>query len=198
VHRIILASSSPTRHQLLQSVGIPFESVPPRIDEVSVRASLEAEGATPRDIADTLGEMKARKAAEKTPEALVIGSDQVLSLKGRVFGKPEDRDAAAAQIGALQGQQHMLLSSAVIYQDGGPIWRSVGTARLTMHALTPDDIEAYLAVAWPDVEGSAGAYHAEGYGARLFSRIDGDWFTVMGMPLLDICSFLRLRGWLDP
>jgi septum formation protein len=92
----------------------------------------------------------------------------------------------------------MLLSSAVIYHEGSPIWRSIGQARMTMHTFTPSDIDSYLDHAWPDVSSSVGAYHAEGYGARLFSRIDGDWFTVLGLPLLDVLSFLRLRGWLAP
>lgn len=197
MHRLVLASTSPTRRRLLESAGLSFETVAPRIDEDSVRASLVAEGATARDIADTLGEMKAMKGQEKAPDAIVLGSDQVLSLKGEVFSKPETREDAAAQLDRLQGQQHMLLSSAVIYHEAAPIWRAVGTARLTMHALTGSEIDRYLDMVWPGVSGSVGAYHAEGYGARLFSRIDGDWFTVMGLPLLDVCAFLRLRGWLD-
>jgi septum formation protein len=92
---------------------------------------------------------------------------------------------------------HLLLSSAVLYQDGEPIWRSIGQARMTMHALSEAEIEDYLDHAWPDVASSVGAYHAEAYGARLFSRIDGDWYSVLGMPLLDVLSFLRLRGWLQ-
>jgi septum formation protein len=92
----------------------------------------------------------------------------------------------------------MLLSSAVIYHDGAPVWRTIGQARMTMHTLTPAQIDAYLDTAWPEVSSSVGAYHAEAYGARLFSRIEGDWFTVLGLPLLDVLSFLRLRGWLTP
>lgn len=182
---------------MLEHVGIAFESVPARIDEESIRAALEAENATPRDVADALGEYKARKVQEKRPDAIVLGSDQVLAFQGRVLGKPSGREAAVAQLTALQGKQHQLLSSAVIYVDGEPIWRSVGQVRMSMHALDGPAIERYLDRAWPEVLGSVGAYHAEGYGARLFSRIDGDWFSVLGMPLLDVCSYLRLRGWLE-
>ena len=157
-----------------------------------------AEGASPRDIVDALAEFKARKAQDKHHDALVLGSDQVLSLKGKVFAKAGDRDSAAGQLQELQGKTHLLLSSAVIYHEGSPIWRSIGQVRMTMHSLTNDEIDTYLDDAWPAVASSVGAYHAEDYGARLFSRIDGDWFSVLGLPLLDVLSFLRLRGWLTP
>ena len=182
---------------MLRSAGVVFDAVPVRIDEGAIRAAMEADGASPRDVVDALGEFKARKGHDKHPDAVVLGSDQVLTLKGRIFGKPEDREEAGRQIRDLQGQTHLLLSSAVIYHEGRPIWRATGQARMTMHNLTPSEIDAYLDHVWPEVESSVGAYHAEGYGARLFSRIDGDWFAVLGLPLLDVLSFLRLRGWLS-
>jgi len=196
--RLVLASSSESRARMLASAGLSFDREPVRIDEAAIRASLEADGASPRDIADALAEFKARKGHDRHPDAVVLGSDQVLALKGRILGKAADREAAAHQLAELQGQTHMLLSSAVIYNDGAPVWRGIGQARMTMHALTPAQIDAYLDIAWPEVSSSVGAYHAEAYGARLFSRIDGDWFTVLGLPLLDVLSFLRLRGWLTP
>jgi septum formation protein len=196
VPTVVLASTSPTRQRLLESIRIPFEALPARIDEEAVRLALLADGASARDIADTLGELKAQKVVAKRPDAIVIGSDQVLSIKGNVLGKPKDRTEAARQLMQLQGQQHLLLSSAVVFSDGKPVWRSIGQARLRMHAMDEAEIEAYLDTAWPDVAGSVGAYHAEGYGARLFSRIEGDWYSVLGLPLLDLCSYFRLRGWL--
>lgn len=183
---------------MLSAAGVSFDPVPARIDEVAIRDAMTAEGATPRDIVDALGEFKARKTHDKHPDAVVLGSDQVLALKDRVFGKPENRDAAAQQISELQGKTHHLMSSAVIYYEGQPIWRAVGQTRMTMHRLTESDIEDYLDHEWPKVASSVGAYHAEGYGARLFSGIDGDWFNVLGLPLLEVLSFLRLRGWLVP
>jgi septum formation protein len=196
--RLVLASSSDTRAELLRSAGVLFDQVPARIDEIAIRASMEDDGATPRDVVDALAEFKARKGHDKVPDAVVMGSDQVLSFKGRIFGKPADRKAAARQLEELQGQTHFLLSGAVIYHNGSPVWRVIGQARMTMHALTLNEIDTYLDKAWPDVSSSVGAYHAEGYGARLFSRIDGDWFSVLGFPLLEVLSFLRLRGWLAP
>lgn len=193
---IVLASMSPTRLKLLEAVGIPVSAVPARLDEAAIRDALIAEQASPRDIADALGEMKAFKVQEKRPDAVVVGSDQILAIQGEVLGKPADRASAARQLLRLQGVQHVLFSSAVVFFDGQPVWRAVGQARLRMHAMDPDEIDRYLDRAWPEVEGSVGAYHAEGHGARLFSRIEGDWFSVLGLPLLDFCSYLRLRGWL--
>jgi septum formation protein len=194
---LVLASASPARQRMLENAGIRFEAVPARIDEAAIRAALENEGATPRDLADALGEFKARRAQERRPDSVVLGSDQILALQRRVLAKPRSREQAAEQLAELQGREHQLLSSAVIYHEGAPIWRTVGQARMTMHPLDPAAIERYLDEAWPDVAGSVGAYHAETLGARLFSRIDGDWFSVLGLPLLEVCSFLRLRGWLD-
>ena len=183
---------------MLQNSGVRFESVPVRIDEDAIRQSLDADGATPRDIADTLAEYKARKGSEKAPDALVLGSDQILALKGEVFGKPRNRTEAALHLEKLSGQTHHLYSAAVIYEDAKPVWRTVGTARLSMHSLTQTEIEAYLDRAWPGVEGCVGAYQAEGLGGQLFSRIDGDWFSVLGLPLLQVLSYLRMRGMLAP
>jgi septum formation protein len=165
---------------------------PSRIDEVSIRAALLAEGSAPRDLADALAEFKARKVAGT---GLTLGCDQVLALRSEIFAKPLTREDAAEHLSRLAGQTHHLLSAAVIYDGDQPVWRHVGVARMTMHALTRDEIASYLDRAWPEVSYCVGAYQAENIGARLFSRIDGDWFSVLGLPLLDICSYLRLRGW---
>lgn len=183
---------------MLRNAGLTFESCPVRIDEDTIRRSLVAEDASPRDIADTLAEFKSRRGSEKAPDALVLGSDQILALKGEVFAKPEDRTEAANHLRRLSGQTHHLYSAAVIYEESKPVWRSVGTARLSMHALSDADIEAYLDRAWPDASGCVGAYQAEAFGAQLFSRIDGDWFSVLGLPLLQVLSYLRMRGMLSP
>ncbi|MBF9057909.1 septum formation protein Maf [Rhodobacterales bacterium HKCCSP123] len=190
--QLTLASASDIRRQLLETAGLRPTIRPARIDEAAIRDALLAEDAHPRDVADALAEFKARKVAEA---GLTLGCDQVLALKTEVFEKPESREMAKEQLSRLSGQTHHLYSAAVIYDGTEPAWRHVGVARMTMHVLTAAEIDAYLDLAWPEVASSVGAYQAESIGARLFSRMDGDWFSVLGLPLLDICSFLRLRGW---
>jgi septum formation protein len=189
---LTLASASDIRRQLLLQVGIRHVVRPVRLDEDAIRAALQAEGVGARDMADALAEAKARRAAR---DGLTLGCDQILALKSEVLAKPTDRADAQAQLERLSGQTHQLFSAAVLYEDDRAVWRHVGVARMTMHSLTPAEISTYLDSAWPGVASSVGAYQAEALGARLFSRIDGDWFSVLGMPLLDICSYLRLRGW---
>ena len=189
---LTLASASEIRGQLLHQAGLAHARMPVRIDEDSIRAALIAEGAGPRDLADALAEFKARKA---NASGLTLGCDQILALKSTIFAKPRYRDEAHQHLSQLSGQTHHLYSAAVIYEDGQPVWRHVGVARMTMHKLSDDEITAYLEQAWPDVATSVGAYQAEALGARLFARIDGYWFSVLGLPLLELCSYLRLRGW---
>lgn len=189
---LTLASASEIRRHLLETAGVGVVIRPARIDEAAIRDALLAEQAHPRDIADALAEFKARKVAG---QGLTLGCDQVLALKTELFEKPASRDMARDQLRQLSGQTHHLYSAAVIYDGLEPVWRHVGVARMTMHSLTEAEIETYLDHAWPAVAASVGAYQAESIGARLFSRIDGDWFSVLGLPLLDICSYLRLRGW---
>lgn len=195
---LILASASKSRQDMLRNAGVTFESRPVKVDEEAIRASLAAEKAKPRDIADTLAEFKARRCAEKYPGALTLGSDQILALEGNVFSKPRDRDHAADQLARMSGKTHHLYSAAVIYEDAKPVWRHTGSARMVMHTRTSAQIEAYLDRAWPEVSSSVGSYHAEALGAQLFANIGGDWFSVLGLPLLEVLSYLRLRGMLEP
>jgi septum formation protein len=192
---LTLASASDSRRQMLETVGLAPTIRPARIDEGAIRDALLAEDALPRDVADALAEFKAQKVAR---EGLTLGCDQVLALGSAVFGKAADRDGARAQLRQLSGQTHHLYSAAVIYEAQEPVWRHVGVARMTVRPLEDADIDRYLDVAWPGVASTVGAYRAEGVGASLFARIEGDWFSVMGMPLLEICAFLRLRGWRFP
>ncbi len=192
----ILASASPTRRSMLEAAGLSFQVAPARIDEAAIRDSLAFDQVSPRDIADALAEGKAKRIAQKHPDSRVLGSDQILALGTEIFEKPADRTAAAAQLSRLQGKQHSLFSAAVLYDQGEPIWRFVSEVKLSMHPLRDSEIDAYLDRAWPEVSDSVGAYHAEGLGAQLFHRIDGDWFSVLGLPLLPLLSFFRLRGWL--
>ena len=191
---LILASSSAIRQSLLRNAGLAFETATPRVDEESVRAALLAEGAKPRDIADALAELKATKISARHPAALVIGCDQVLDLGGTLLSKPETVDEARAQLSAMRGKRHDLLSAVVICQAGRPLWRHIGTARMTVRPFSDDWLDGYLSRNWPDIAESVGAYKLEAEGVRLVSRVDGDYFTVPGLPLLDLLSFLTLRG----
>jgi septum formation protein len=192
--KLILASASSIRSRMLQQGGVTFDVQTARVDEEMVRNALVAEQAPARDIADALAEMKARKVSDRHPGALVIGCDQVLSFEKTVLSKPSTRDAAREQLTALRGNRHQLLSAAVICEDGQPIWRFVGTVRLVMRDFTDSFLDSYLDRNWPDVADSVGAYKLEEEGVRLFSRVEGDYFTVLGMPLLEILNYLTLRG----
>lgn len=195
--QIILASGSSIRAALLTQAGIPFEARPARVDEDAIKAALLMEEATPRDVADALAEFKARKIAEKEPGAVVIGSDQVLEYQGRILSKPETAEDAAKQLRTLRGKQHKLLSAVVVYHEAEPVWRYVGQVRLLMRDISDEYLSDYVARNWPGIGESVGSYKLEEEGARLFSRIEGDYFTVLGLPLLELIGFLTQRGEID-
>ncbi len=194
---LILASSSEIRHQLLSRAGVPHELRPARIDEDAVKTSLVAEGAPPRDIADQLAELKARKVAMARPGALVLGCDQVLDLGGVLLSKPADLTEAAEQLRSLSGRSHHLHSAAVIYEEARPVWRHVSRVRMTMRPLSEAFIAGYLARNPGAATDAVGAYHVEEEGVRLFARIEGDHFAIQGLPLVELLSYLVLRGFLD-
>lgn len=192
--KIILASGSSIRQQMLDRAGVDFDVQVARVDEDMIRDALLAEEASARDIADTLAEMKARKVSDRNPGSLVIGCDQVLSFENRLLTKPKTRDHAARQLRELRAKRHQLLSAAVICEDGQPIWRFVGTVRLLMRDFSDAFLDGYLDRNWPGISDSVGGYKLEEEGVRLFSRVEGDYFTVLGMPLLELLSYLTLRG----
>ena len=191
---IVLASGSTIRAQLLRNANVPFEVNVPRVDEDTVKNALIAEEAPPRDIADALAELKARKIRLKTPGAMVLGCDQVLDFQGQLLSKPASPEQAFDQLKAMRGQRHMLLSAAVIYEDGEPIWRHVGQVRLRMRASSDAYLRSYVDRNWDSIRHAVGAYKLEEEGVRLFTTIDGDYFNVLGMPLLELLNFLTLRG----
>ncbi len=191
---IILASSSEIRATLLRNAGVPFTTEKPRVDEEMIRASLEAEEASPRDIADFLAEAKARKVSLKANGAMVIGCDQVLDFDGSVMSKPVDPSECLAQLTALRGKTHRLLSAAVIYKDGEPLWRHVGVVRLTMREFSDDYLRDYVDRNWESIRWSVGGYKLEEEGVRLMSRIEGDYFNVLGLPMIELLNYLTVRG----
>lgn len=194
VNSLILASASPVRAQLLTQAGLSFSVERPRVDEEMLRDTLLAEGASPRDLADALAEMKALRISEKHPQAMVIGCDQVLDLGGQVFSKPSTRTEAREQLLLLRAKRHSLLSAVVICEAGKPVWRHAGQVRLTVRPFSEAWLDGYLDRNWPDIAEAVGAYKLEKEGVRLFSRVEGDYFTVLGLPLLDLLSYLALRG----
>ena len=192
--RLILASASPIRRMLLDRAGVAHEAMAARVDEAAIRDALAAEGAKPRDIADALAEAKAKKLSLKFPDAIVIGCDQVLEAEGEVLAKARTRAEAAAQLRRLSGKTHRLLSAVVIYEAGQPVWRHVGTVRMTMRVLSDAYLTGYLERNWESVRDCVGAYKLEEEGVRLFSRIEGEYFTVLGLPLIELLGYLALRG----
>lgn len=191
---LILASGSEIRASLLRNAGLSFQQIIARIDEQTIKETLEAEQAPPRDIADTLAEMKARKVADKWPDAMVIGCDQVLSFEQTILSKPHDPDEAREQLRSMRTKRHALLSAAVVYHEGRPVWRHVGQVRLRMRDVSDGYIDGYVDRNWEDIRHCVGAYQLESEGVRLFHSIEGDYFHVLGMPLLELLAFLTLRG----
>ena len=191
-----LASGSAVRAQLLRQAGFDFTSGAAPFDEASVKGEELTAGKAPKDIALSLAEGKAKSA--RSNARYTLGCDQVLHHNGRILSKAETRDDAAAVLASLQGDQHELISAAVILRDGCLVWTCARSVHLSMVPLSHADIEDYLSKAWPVVSDAVGCYHLEGLGVRLFSRIEGDYFTVLGLPLLEILSFLRAEGAISP
>lgn len=191
---IVLASASRTRLDLLRRAGVAVEAEAAAIDEAAVKQALHADGAKPEDVAEALAEMKAQRVSRRRPGALVIGADQMLDCNGVWFDKPPDLDHARAQLLALRGKTHALISGAVAVRDGERLWHRTDRARLTMRPFSDGFLEWYLAQTGPAALTSVGAYQLEGLGAQLFAKVEGDYFTILGLPLLPLLDYLRTRG----
>lgn len=192
--RLILASGSATRATMLRNAGLAFEQIAAPVDEAELKRSMKAEGADAAATAMALAELKARRVSEREPGALVIGADQMLVADGAWFDKPADRAAAKAQLLALAGKSHRLISAACVLRDGERIWGKHEHATLLMRPFAGAFVDRYLDAASDAALKSVGGYQLEGLGAQLFQRVDGDFFVVLGLPLLALLDFLRGRG----
>ena len=195
--RLILASGSEIRARLFKNAAIDITIIPAKIDEESLKSALLAENAKPRDIADALAEQKARKISQKRPESLVIGCDQILEFQGTLISKPKSPEDLQEQLSAMSGSTHKLISAAVIYDNGQPIWRQIGSVTLHMRNLGRTYLESYIERNWESCRHCVGGYKVEEEGARLFNKIDGDYFHVLGIPFLEIVSYLAQKGELE-
>ncbi|MEX0921372.1 MAG: Maf family nucleotide pyrophosphatase [Rhodovibrionaceae bacterium] len=191
---LVLASASPSRRALLSNAGVDCRFEAAAVDEEELKVSLRAEGAAAAETAEALAELKARHVSRRYPGALVIGADQMLDCAGSWFDKPPDLDHATGHLRALSGRSHSLFSAVCVVRDDRRLWHHVEEARLTMRELSDGFIQDYLAAAGPAVCASVGAYQLEGRGAQLFSKIEGDYFTILGLPLLPLLDFLRNHG----
>jgi septum formation protein len=193
--KLILASQSASRRAMLSAAGIPHEPMAAGVDEESMKLALRGEGHDARALADALAELKATKLSRRFPTDLVLGCDSTVALDdGTMIDKAENREAAKVVLGRMRGTRHRLFSAAVICQGGTPVWRHVDVAKMHVRDLSDAFIESYLDAEWPAVAGCVGCYRIEGPGAQLFSRIEGSQFTILGLPLMPLLDYLRIRG----
>jgi len=194
---VVLASASPARKALLTGAGLSVAAHPAAIDEDAVKQAMRADGAEIHDVAETLAEMKARRVARNHPDALVVGADQMLVCEDVWFDKPVDRPGAADQLRRLRGRRHELVAAVVVVHGETRLWHATDRARMTMRPFTDAFLERYLDAVGEAAYASVGGYQLEGRGAQLFARVEGDYFTVLGLPLLPLLDYLRGRGVLE-
>lgn len=195
--RLILASQSPTRQALLRAACVDFAAVPAALDEAALTANLLAGGKKAGVIALALAEQKALKISHKHLGELVLGGDSVLALGDELIGKSSDLKALRGELARLSGKTHELISAACLVRDGQAVWHHAAHARLTMRVLSDDFLDFYLTHEGEALLGSVGGYRLEGLGAQLFDSIEGDYFSILGLPLLPLLKELRALGWLQ-
>ena len=195
---LILASTSQSRRTMLSAAGVAFSAEAPGVDEDAVKDSLKGEKAAPAAIAETLAELKARKISLRHPDAFVIGADQVLDCDGVLYDKPPDLAAARRQPQSLRGKTHRLTAAVLVALGDARLWHHTQVATLQMRPFTDAFLDGYLAQVGEAACRSVGAYQLEGLGAQLFSRIEGDYFTILGLPLLPLLDFLRGHKLVEP
>ncbi len=191
--RIILASGSQIRRQIMESAGLDFDVVLKPVDEAAIKSAMLAEGAKIRDIADALAEAKARRVSQ-AETGLVIGADQIMEMDGRLFDKPADLNAARERLLEMRGKTHHLIGAVVICENGRPVWRHMSKTTLSVRAFSDRFLDAYIEAEGEALTKSVGAYRFEGRGSQLFSSVDGDFFSILGLSLLPVLDYLRERG----
>ena len=191
---IVLASKSQIRSLLLEKAGIQFSTVDPAKDEKEVKLSYISNNYPTRDIADVLADMKARKISNRFPGSIVIGCDQILDFNSKILSKAKDQDELIHQLKQLQGNKHKLHSACVVYNAQKPEWRFIGSVSMTMRNLSDRYISKYVQDNWDDIKHSVGGYQLESSGISLFSKIDGDYFSVLGLPIIQLIGHLLNRG----
>lgn len=194
---LILASGSEIRRQMLEKAGLSFSVQPANIEECKITSRLVQKKTNPQDVVEALAEQKANYVSSLKNESIVIGCDQILVFDNEIYGKPKTKKHAGAQLQLLNGKKHQLLSSVVVYQQGSVRWKYTGVATLSMRKNSPSYLDNYLDRNWPDIGSAVGCYKLEEEGVRLFSAIDGDYFTVLGMPLLALLTYLTNIGELE-
>lgn len=197
--KLVLASASRSRRRLLEAAGLEVECLAAAVDETDVKLALKAENAGAVQVAETLAELKARRVSDRlsgggSSGPFVIGADQMLDCEGQWFDKPVDLQAARRQLLALSGRSHTLETSVCVVRDGGRIWHHNASARLTLRPLSEDFVDRYLGLVGEAALTSVGAYQLEGPGIQLFQQVQGDFFTILGLPLLPLLTFLRANG----
>ena len=195
---VILASGSRTRLELLHRAGVTVTAEAAAVDEGEIKAAFQAEGASTEACAQALAALKAKRISDRHPAALVIGADQMLDCDGIWFDKPADLDGARTHLQALRGKTHRLVTAAVVMQGGSQLWHVISQAKLTMRPFSDAFLDDYLHQAGTAVLSSVGAYQLEGLGIQLFDKVEGDFFTVLGLPLLPLLAFLRGHGVIRP
>jgi septum formation protein len=190
---IVLASASPSRAALLEAAGVPFAVRTSSLNEDSAKDAMRREGASPAAVAEALAELKAMSVSRHAP-GLVIGADQTLELDGALYGKTRTLAETRARLESLRGRRHSLHAAVAVARDGSLLWRTCSTAVLSMRSFSDAFLRSYLDRCGAAVASSVGAYHLEGEGVQLFDAIDGDYFAILGLPLLPLLSFLRSAG----
>lgn len=191
--RIILASGSQIRRQLMTDAGLEFEVIVKPVDEAAIKEAMLSESARLRDIADALAEAKSMRVS-RLEQGLVIGADQIMVMDKQLFDKPKTIDEARERLKLMRGKTHYLIGAVVICENANPVWRHMAKTKLTMREFTDEFLENYIEKEGELLTKSVGAYRFEGLGAQLFSHVDGDFFSILGLSLLPVMDYLRTRG----